>query len=81
MVNVMRLDEGRVIREMTIYARPMAAVAVFPAFVFPLIVAKQRSKLRSVLIRVGCRPLPRILELEIVSALRFGLPRGASLDP
>jgi hypothetical protein len=80
MVNVMRLDEENRIREMTVYARPMAAVAVFPAHVFPLIVARHRGKLRAMLIRIGTGPLPLLLEVGVTAALRLGMPRGASLD-
>src|SRR5947207_974096 len=42
MLTLTRLDEQGQIRELTGYARPMASIAVFPAFVFPHLVARFR---------------------------------------
>ena len=80
LMNVTRLNERGQIREITVYARPMASIAVFPAFVFPKLVARYRGRLRWLLVWLLCRPLPRILEIGVAGILRLGQPRGAEFD-
>jgi hypothetical protein len=80
LMNVVRLDERGQIRELTVYARPMAAIAVFPAFVFPQLVARYRGRLRTALVLLMCRPLPWILERGVAAGLRIGQPPGAGFD-
>ena len=81
LMNVSRHDENGQIRELTVYARPMAAIAVFPAFVFPRLVARFRGRGRSVVVWLMCRPLPFILEAGVKGILGLGQPRGAGFDP
>ena len=80
LMNVMRLDEQHQLRELTVYARPMASIAVFPAFVFPRLVARFRGRPRAALVWLLCRPLPTILELGVIGILRLGRPPGTEFD-
>jgi hypothetical protein len=80
LLSVTRLDEEGQIRETTVYARPMASIAVFPAFVFPRLVLRFRGRARAALVWLLCRPLPRILELGVVGVLRLGQPQGTDFD-
>jgi hypothetical protein len=80
LMNISRHDERGQIRDLTVYARPMASIAIFPAFVFPSLVARHRGRVRSVIVWLLCRPLPWILERGVAGVLRLGQPRGASFD-
>jgi len=80
LMNVVRLDERGQICDLTVYARPMAAISVFPAFVFPRLVGRYRGRLRTALVWLLCRPLPTILELGVVAILRLGSPPGTDFD-
>jgi hypothetical protein len=80
LMNVTRLNERGQIREITVYARPMASIAVFPAFVFPRLVGRYRGRLRTAIVWLLCRPLPRILELGVVGILRIGRPPGTDFE-
>jgi hypothetical protein len=81
LMNVTRLNEDGQIREITVYARPMSSIAVFPAFVFPQLVERYHGKARARFVAALCRPLPRILELGVAAGLRLGRPPGADFDP
>jgi hypothetical protein len=80
MLTLTRLDEQGQICELTNYARPMAAISVFPAFVFPHLVRRTRGRVRSALVWALCRPLPRILDFGVVGILRLGRPPGTDFD-
>lgn len=76
LLSVTRLNEQGQICESTVYARPMASIAVFPAFVFPRLVLRFRGRARAALVWMICRPLPRILQIGVGGVLRLGhLPR------
>ena len=79
LLNVTRIDENGQIRNLTAYARPMASIAVFPAFIFPHLVRKTRGPRRAAIVGAICRPLPRILELGVLAGLRLGQPPGTDL--
>jgi hypothetical protein len=72
LVSVTRFNEQGKIRDSTVYARPMASIAVFPAFVFPRLVNRFHGPVRAALVWLICRPLPWILELGVVGVLRLG---------
>jgi hypothetical protein len=80
LMNVVRLNEQGKIRDLTVYARPMAAIAAFPAYVFPRLVARFRGRVRATLVLLLCRPLPTILELGVIGILRLGSPPGTDFD-
>src|SRR3954447_16183026 len=62
---LIRLNERFQIAEVTGYGRPMAAIGIFPAFVYPHLAALFRGRARSALVRTLFRPLPRMLELGV----------------
>jgi len=72
LVSVTRFNDQDQIQDSTVYARPMASIAVFPAFVFPRLVKRYHGPLRTGLVWLICRPLPRILEIGVVGVLRLG---------
>lgn len=72
LVSVTWFDEQGQIRDSTVYARPLAAIACFPAFVFPRLVKRYHGPLRAAIVWLICRPLPRILQIGVVGVLRFG---------
>ena len=72
LVSVTRFNKEGKITDSTVYARPMASIAVFPAFVFPRLVRRFHGPVRAALVWLICRPLPRILEIGVVGVLRFG---------
>lgn len=72
LVSVTRFNDEGLIQDSTVYARPMASIAAFPAFVFPRLVSRYHGRLRTALVWLICRPLPKILEIGVVQVLRFG---------
>lgn len=77
---VTRINERFQIREVTAYARPMASIAIFPAFVYPHLVERFRGRGRAAVLRVLFRPLPRLLELVVGHGLGFGKPAQAEFE-
>lgn len=77
---VTRMNERLQIREVLAYGRPMAAIAIFPAFVYPHLVERFRGRARSVLVRLLFRPLPRLLDLGVATGLRLGQPPQAEFE-
>jgi hypothetical protein len=75
-----RLSERYQVREVTVYARPMASIAVFPAFVYPHLVARFRGRARAAVVRMLFRPLPRILEIVAGRGLRLGQPQETEFE-
>jgi hypothetical protein len=75
-----RLNERFQICEVTGYGRPMASIAIFPAFVYPHLVARFRGRARAALVRLLFRPLPRILGLGVAAGLRLGQPPQAEFE-
>jgi hypothetical protein len=77
---VTELNERFQIREVTVYARPMASIAIFPAFVYPHLVELFRSPRRAALVRLMFRPLPRLLKAFTSAGLGFGQPPQAEFE-
>lgn len=77
---LVRLNERLQISEVTAYGRPMAAIGIFPAFVFPHLSLLFRGKVRAELVRTFFRPLPRLLELILKGGLGFGQPPQAEFE-
>ena len=75
-----RLNERLQICEVTGYGRPMASIAVFPAFVYPHLAARFRGRVRAALVRLLFRPLPRILGLGVAAGLRLAQPPQAEFE-
>jgi hypothetical protein len=75
-----RFNERFQITEVAAYCRPMASIAIFPAFVYPHLVSLFRGKVRGTLLRVLFRPLPRLLELVASGGLGFGRPKEATFE-
>jgi hypothetical protein len=80
LILVTRFNERFQIREVTAYGRPLAAIAIFPAFVYPHLVERFRDKRRSAILRVLFRPLPRALEKLLGAGLGFGRPPQAMFE-
>lgn len=80
LVLVTRFNERFQIREVTAYGRPLASIAIFPAFVYPHLVDRFRDKRRSAILRVLFRPLPRALEMLLSTGLGFGRPPQAMFE-
>jgi hypothetical protein len=72
LVTVTRFNDEGKITDSTFYARPMAAIACYPAFVFPQLVRRFHGPIRAALVWAICRPLPRILEIGVIGVLRLG---------
>jgi len=79
LLSVTRFDDQGLILESTVYARPMASIALFPAFVFPQLVRQTRGPLRAAVVWLLCRPLPFILGTGVKGVLSFGRPPGTDL--
>jgi hypothetical protein len=77
---LVRLNERLQVCEVTAYGRPMAAIGIFPAFVFPHLATLFRSPARGRLLRTLFRPLPRALELFLKKGLGFGQPPQAEFE-
>lgn len=77
---ITRMNERYQIGEVTVYARPMASIAIFPAFVYPHLVELFRSPGRARLVRLMFRPLPRLLKVFTSSGLGFGKPPQAEFE-
>lgn len=75
-----RMNERFQICEVTAFCRPMAAIAIFPAFVYPHLSALFRGRVRGTLLRLLFRPLPRILDLVATVGLGFGKPPQAEFE-
>ena len=75
-----RFNERFQICEVTAYCRPMASIAIFPAFVYPHLVGRFRGRVRGKLLRLLFRPLPRILDLVARGGLGFGKPPEAEFE-
>lgn len=80
LLSVTHFNERDQIRESTVYARPMASIAIFPAFVFPRLVRRFHGRPRAALVWAICRPLPTILKLGVVGVLRLGNIQGTDFD-
>jgi hypothetical protein len=76
-----RFNERFQICEVAAYCRPMASIAIFPAFVYPHLVSLFRGRVRGTLLRLLFRPLPRILDLVASGGLGFGQPKEAVFEP
>jgi hypothetical protein len=74
LLTVTRLNERFQMRELTVYARPMASIAIFPAFVYPHLVSLFRGRARGALVRLLFRPLPGILKFVTHAGLGLGQP-------
>lgn len=75
-----RLNERFQICEVTGYGRPMASIAIFPAFVYPHLVERFRGRAQAALVRLLFRPLPRILGIFVKEGLRLGQPPQAEFE-
>jgi hypothetical protein len=75
-----RLNDRFQICEVTGYGRPMASIALFPAFVYPHLVERFRGRARSKLVRLLFRPLPRLLGFFVKAGLSFGKPPQAAFE-
>jgi hypothetical protein len=75
-----RFNERFQICEVTAYCRPMASIAIFPAFVYPHLVRRFRGPVRGTLLRWIFRPLPRILDFVAARGLGFGKPPEAEFE-
>lgn len=75
-----RFNERLQICEVKGYGRPMASIAIFPAFVYPHLVGLFRGRVRSALVRLVFRPLPRILRFGVAAGLRLGQPPQAEFE-
>ena len=75
-----RFNERRQISEVTGYGRPMASIAIFPAFVYPHLSRRFRGKARGTLVRMLFRPLPRAIERFVTGGLGFGKPPQAAFE-
>jgi hypothetical protein len=76
-----RLNERFQICEVVGYGRPMASIALFPAFVYPHLVERFRGRARARLVRVLFRQLPRMLATYVKAGLSFGQPPQAAFEP
>lgn len=76
-----RLNERFQICEVTGYGRPMASIAIFPAFVYPHLAELFRGRTRARLVRLLFRPLPRLLGVFVKQGLRIGQPPQAEFEP
>lgn len=74
------LNERGQIREVIAYGRPLASIAIFPAFVYPHLVERFRGRTRAKLVRLFFRPFPRMLEIAIAAGLGLGQPPEAEFD-
>ncbi|HEX8051462.1 MAG TPA: nuclear transport factor 2 family protein [Thermoleophilaceae bacterium] len=77
---VTRLNERHQISQVTAYARPMASIAIFPAFVYPHLVERFRGPGRAAVVRTVFRPLPRLLKVLVSAGLGFGRPPQAEFE-
>ena len=75
-----RINDRFQVSEVTAYCRPMAAIAIFPAFVYPHLVTVFRGRTRGKLLQLLFRPLPRLLELVASVGLGFGRPPEAAFE-
>lgn len=74
LLTVTVLNERFQIREMWAYARPMASIAIFPAFVYPHLVKLFGDRRRGRMVELLFRPLPSILKRFTEAGLGYGRP-------